>query len=93
MLKRYLPSGVALFFLMSVIAASASGGTLDSPSPPDSTHSYTIEDIYDSPVAAMIPLSEDVAGMQSADIFSLRYPDHRVSKEIKKIAAVIRHLE
>jgi MinD-like ATPase involved in chromosome partitioning or flagellar assembly len=53
----------------------------------------TIEDIYDSPVAAMIPLSEDVAGMQSSDIFSLRYPDHQVSKEIKKIAAVIRGME
>lgn len=49
----------------------------------------TIEDIYDSPVAAMIPLSEDVAAMQSSDLFSLRFPDHRVSKEIKKIAAVI----
>jgi MinD-like ATPase involved in chromosome partitioning or flagellar assembly len=48
-----------------------------------------IESTYDSPVAAIIPLSEDVARMQSADIFSLRYPDHPVSDEIRKVAAII----
>ncbi len=48
-----------------------------------------LEATYDAPVAAVIPLSEDVAAMQSADIFSLRYPDHPVSREIKKIVNVV----
>lgn len=52
-----------------------------------------VETTFNSPVAAILPLSEDVARMQSADIFSLRYPDHPVSSEIRKIAAVIRSLE
>ena len=51
-----------------------------------------IEGIYSSPVAAILPLSEDVARMQSADLFSLRYPEHPVSQEIRKIADIIRGL-
>jgi septum site-determining protein MinD len=45
-----------------------------------------IEETYDATVAAIIPLSEDVASMQSSDIFSLRFPDHPISGEIRKIA-------
>jgi MinD-like ATPase involved in chromosome partitioning or flagellar assembly len=52
-----------------------------------------VESIYSSPVAAILPLSEDVARMQSSDLFSLRYPDHPVSREIKKIADVVRSLD
>lgn len=52
-----------------------------------------VESTYDTPVAAILPLSEDVARMQSADLFSLRYPDHPVSAEIRKVASVIRSLE
>jgi MinD-like ATPase involved in chromosome partitioning or flagellar assembly len=48
-----------------------------------------IEDIYDAPVAAILPLSEDVARMQSADLFSLRYPDHPFSVGIRNIVAAI----
>lgn len=48
-----------------------------------------IEGIYDSPVATVLPLSEDVAAMQSADIFSLRFPDHPFSKGMLDIVAVI----
>jgi len=48
-----------------------------------------IEEIYDSPVAAVIPLSEDVARLQSADIFSLRFPDHPVSHAIMEIVAAV----
>jgi MinD-like ATPase involved in chromosome partitioning or flagellar assembly len=51
-----------------------------------------VESTYDSPVAAILPLSEDVARMQSADLFTLRYPDHPVSEEIRKIADVVRSL-
>jgi MinD-like ATPase involved in chromosome partitioning or flagellar assembly len=48
-----------------------------------------VEDIYDAPVAAILPLSEDVARMQSADLFSLRYPDHPFSQGIRNIVAAI----
>ncbi len=52
-----------------------------------------IESIYGCPVAAILPLSEDVARMQSADIFSLRYPEHPFSKSMHAIAALIETLE
>lgn len=47
------------------------------------------EKIYDSPVAAILPLSEDVARLQSTDIFSLRFPDHPVSAAIRQIVGYI----
>ena len=48
-----------------------------------------VEEIYGSPVAAIIPLSEDVARLQSSDIFSLRCPDHPVSESLRGIADLI----
>lgn len=58
--------------------------------------SYDFDDLreqaqrtYNSEVVAIIPLSEDVARMQSSDIFSLRYPDHPVSQAIQKIVTAI----
>jgi MinD-like ATPase involved in chromosome partitioning or flagellar assembly len=48
-----------------------------------------VEDTYGAPVAAILPLSEDVARMQSADLFSLRYPDHPFSVGIRNIVAAI----
>jgi MinD-like ATPase involved in chromosome partitioning or flagellar assembly len=48
-----------------------------------------VEETYDSQVAAILPLSEDVARMQSADLFSLRYPDHAFSQGIRDIVAVV----
>jgi len=48
-----------------------------------------VEETYGAPVAAIIPLSEDVAALQSAGIFSLRYPDHLVSQHIRSIVAAI----
>ncbi|MBN1810495.1 MAG: MinD/ParA family protein [Anaerolineae bacterium] len=48
-----------------------------------------IEETYDAPVAAILPLSEDVARMQSADLFSLRYPDHPFSEGMRNIVAAI----
>jgi len=47
------------------------------------------EQTYSSDVAAIIPLSEDVARLQSSDIFSLRFPDHPVSEAIMEIVAAI----
>jgi MinD-like ATPase involved in chromosome partitioning or flagellar assembly len=52
-----------------------------------------VEDTYGSPVAAILPLSEDVARLQSADLFSLRYPDHVFSEGIRNIVAAIEAAE
>jgi MinD-like ATPase involved in chromosome partitioning or flagellar assembly len=52
-----------------------------------------VEETYSSPVAAILPLSEDVARMQSADLFSLRYPDHVFSEGIRNIVAAIEAAE
>jgi septum site-determining protein MinD len=49
-----------------------------------------IEETYDVPVAAILPLSEGVARLQSADLFSLRVPDHPFSQGIRDIAATVR---
>jgi MinD-like ATPase involved in chromosome partitioning or flagellar assembly len=51
-----------------------------------------VETIYNGPVATILPLSEDVARLQSADIFSLQYPDHPFSQGIGEIVAHIEAL-
>lgn len=48
-----------------------------------------IENAYDSPVATILPLSEEVARIASSDIFSLRYPDHPFSQGIQQIVSCI----
>ena len=48
-----------------------------------------VEDIYDAKVATILPLSEDVARLQSSDIFSLRFPDHAFSRSIRDIVTLI----
>jgi MinD-like ATPase involved in chromosome partitioning or flagellar assembly len=45
-----------------------------------------VENIYQSTVAGVLPLTEDMADMGSADIFSLRYPDHPWSRSLREIA-------
>ncbi len=48
-----------------------------------------VEATYDSQVAAILPLSEDVARLQSSDIFSLRFPEHPFSQSIRNIVTLI----
>lgn len=48
-----------------------------------------IQKAYGAPVAGVLPLTEDMVDMQSSDIFSLRYPDHRWSRTIKGVAELI----
>jgi MinD-like ATPase involved in chromosome partitioning or flagellar assembly len=48
-----------------------------------------MEETYDASVAAVLPLSEDVARAQSSDIFSLRNPVHPFTQGIEKVAASI----
>jgi MinD-like ATPase involved in chromosome partitioning or flagellar assembly len=49
----------------------------------------TIEKTYHAPVAGILPLTEDMADLGSADIFSLRFPDHPWSKTLREIAAAV----
>jgi MinD-like ATPase involved in chromosome partitioning or flagellar assembly len=48
-----------------------------------------MEGIYESPVLAILPLSEEVASLQSSDLFSLRIPDHPVSQGLRDVAAAV----
>jgi MinD-like ATPase involved in chromosome partitioning or flagellar assembly len=41
---------------------------------------------YNAPVAGVLPNSDDIVRLASGDVFSLRFPDHRWSLEIGKIA-------
>jgi len=40
-------------------------------------------------VAGVLPLNEDMVEMGSADIFSLRFPDHAWSQELRRAAKII----
>jgi MinD-like ATPase involved in chromosome partitioning or flagellar assembly len=48
-----------------------------------------IQKAYSAPVAGVLPLTEDMVHMQSADIFSLRYPNHLWSRTMRGIAETI----
>ena len=48
-----------------------------------------VETTYNSQVAAILPLSEDVARLQSSDIFTLRYPDHPFSQSIRNVVTLV----
>ncbi len=46
-----------------------------------------VEQIYNAEVAAVLPHSDEMMVLASAGIFSLRYPDHPVSRSYKTLAA------
>jgi len=48
-----------------------------------------VEETYGCEVAGVLPLSEDMVRLASAGIFCLRYPDHPVTQEMRRIAAQI----
>lgn len=48
-----------------------------------------VEDIYDAPVAGIFSLSEDVVQLASEGIFCIKYPEHDISKEFRKLAQSI----
>jgi len=56
---------------------------------PASEFREKVELTYGADVAGVLPLSEDMAEMGSADIFSLRDPGHVWSKEIRKMAQLV----
>jgi MinD-like ATPase involved in chromosome partitioning or flagellar assembly len=51
--------------------------------------SEQVENFYQAVVAGVLPLSEDMVDLGSADIFSLRYPDHTWSKSLRSIAKLV----
>lgn len=48
-----------------------------------------VEKTYRTNVGGILPLTEDLADMGSADLFSLRYPDHPWSQSLREIARTI----
>jgi len=48
-----------------------------------------IERTYHAPLTGILPLSFDMAENASRDLFSLRFPDHEWSKELRKVAAAV----
>lgn len=46
-------------------------------------------DLFHAPVAGILPLTEDMADLGSADIFSLRYPGHAWSQGVHEITEAI----
>ncbi|MBN2387373.1 MAG: MinD/ParA family protein [Anaerolineales bacterium] len=49
----------------------------------------TVEKTYGAPVAGILPLSEEMADLGSADLFSLCFPDHPWSKTLREIAQMV----
>jgi septum site-determining protein MinD len=47
------------------------------------------QETFSASVAGVLPLSEDMVDLASSDIFSLRFPDHPWSVELKNAAQVI----
>jgi MinD-like ATPase involved in chromosome partitioning or flagellar assembly len=48
-----------------------------------------IEQAYDAPVAGILPVSEEMIELGSASIFSLAYPEHPYSREVREIATQV----
>jgi MinD-like ATPase involved in chromosome partitioning or flagellar assembly len=45
-----------------------------------------VEQAYDAPVLAVFPLSEDVAQVASDGVFSMRSPEHPISRGMARLA-------
>ncbi len=48
-----------------------------------------VETAYKAPLTGILPLNFELADNASKDLFSLRFPDHPWSKELRKVAAAI----
>lgn len=48
-----------------------------------------VQNTYEAPVAAVIPHSDEVMALASSGIFSMMYPDHRVSHLLKELKDVM----
>jgi MinD-like ATPase involved in chromosome partitioning or flagellar assembly len=52
-----------------------------------------IENNYLAPLTGILPLSFDMADNASKDLFSLSFPDHEWSRELRKVAAAILNIK
>ncbi len=48
-----------------------------------------VEGTYNCPVAAALPHSDKMMTLASAGIFALHYPDHKITRELKKVTATL----
>jgi septum site-determining protein MinD len=48
-----------------------------------------IEQIYDCPVAAVLPHSDEMMGLASSGVFALHYPDHPVTEKLRRVARML----
>jgi MinD-like ATPase involved in chromosome partitioning or flagellar assembly len=46
-----------------------------------------VEQLYNCEVAAVLPHSDEMMALASSGIFSLRYPNHPVSEQLRRVAA------
>jgi septum site-determining protein MinD len=51
-----------------------------------------VQQVYDAPVAGILPLSEEMIELGSAGIFSLAYPDHPYSRGVREIVEHIQSI-
>ena len=45
-----------------------------------------VQEAYSENVAGVFPLSEDVVKLASEGVFCVRYPEHTISQEFRKVA-------
>lgn len=51
-----------------------------------------VEETYGAPVAGIFPLSEDIMQLASEGVFCVKYPEHPLSQEFRKVAdKIINH--
>ncbi|NER49275.1 MAG: MinD/ParA family protein [Symploca sp. SIO1A3] len=48
-----------------------------------------VEETYHAPVVGIFPLSEDLVQLASEGVFCMKYPEHPITKEFKKVAQQI----
>ena len=48
-----------------------------------------VEKIYGAPVAGVLPLTEDMVGLGSSDLFCIRFPDHPLTQRLREVASRI----
>ncbi len=49
-----------------------------------------IEAVYNCPVLAVLPLSEEIAQLASSELFYMRHPEHEITEALKHIALTFR---
>jgi len=47
------------------------------------------EELYQCPVAAILPHSDDMMALASSDIFVLRFPDHKITHELEGLTSLL----